>query len=61
MNIVKMYRIRDGEVVTKRVRCTQATGFWRVSTRTLPYAHEVKAWALAHGWALSIRAAKLEG
>lgn len=57
MNIVKLYRIRGGELVTKRVRCTQATGFWHklARTRTVPYAHEVKAWALNHGWALTKR------
>ncbi len=63
MNIVKVYRVRAGELVVKRIRCTQTAGdkLWPAGQgRSLPYPHEAKDWAIAHGWALTPHEARLE-
>ncbi len=64
MNTVKVYRVRNGVLVTERIHCSQTSGdkLWRAGQRrrTRPYPHEAKAWAIAHGWALSPHEARLE-
>lgn len=64
MNTIKVYRIRSNELVVKRIRCTQ-TGSTKLALsgaqhRALPYPHEAKAWAIAHGWALTKYEARQE-
>ena len=55
MNTVKLYRLnRNGVPEVRRVRCTQSTKHWHArAKRTLPYPHEVYAWADRNGWSLN--------